>query len=93
MRIVTTVAVAALAGLLWAGVCLAIGLPVAVTVAGAVVGAAGGFLAAAICVIGAGADARDAAETAAEREQVVALVPGERFSREGTPSPSKDRVA
>jgi hypothetical protein len=93
MRLVSMAAVAALAGLLWAGACLAIGLPAAVTVAGAVLGAAGGFVAAAICIIGAGADERERAEAAAPREHIVALVRDERFSREEAPSPTKDRVA
>jgi hypothetical protein len=90
MRIATMLAVAALAGIAWAGACLAIGLPTGLTIAGAVLGAAGGFMAAAMCAMGAGADAL---EHEASREPIVALVRDERFSREEAPSPTKDRVA
>ena len=95
MRIISMLAVAALAGLLWAGVCLAIGLPPGFAIAGAVLGAAGGFVAAAVCRIGANADAleHERARAAAPRSAVVAVVRGDRFSREESPSPSKDRVA
>jgi hypothetical protein len=95
MRLVSMLAVAALAGLLWAGVCLVIGLPLGFAIAGAVLGAAGGFVAAAVCLVGANADAleRERAEAGAPRSAVVAVVRGERFSREESPSPSKDRVA
>lgn len=45
---------AALAALAWVGVCRALGLGTALTVAGAVLAGCGGVLAMAVCLVGAG---------------------------------------
>jgi hypothetical protein len=81
---------AAIAALAWVGICRALGLSTALTVAGAILGWGGGVLAMALCMIGLG-QPEPIEHVEQERPRTVKAEPQKRFLR-GERTRSGDRV-
>jgi hypothetical protein len=92
MRLAGTLGLGAASALVWACACVAVGLPIALTVACAGLAGAGGVLAGAICGMGARGDEHAGAEPTREPD-VAAVARGDRWSRKRTRAATKDRVA
>ena len=91
LRIARLLVPAALAALAWVGVCLAIGLPTAATIAGAIVGGGGALLAMAVCMVGAGQP--EQIEPSATPVRTVTAESQKRFERDRERTRPGDRVA
>lgn len=94
MRVLRLVVPASISALAYAGVCSALGLPTAVTVAGAVLAASGALIAVAVCSMGGGQPEHEQPGTPRERARTVRAEPQKRFDREADRAArSEDRVA
>ena len=90
IRVARIVVPAAIAALAWVGICRALGLSTALTVAGAILGWSGGVLAMAICSVGLG-QPEPIEHVEQERPRTVKAEPQKRFERGGR-TRSDDRV-
>jgi hypothetical protein len=93
LRLVRLFVPAAIAALAWAGVCLAIGLPAALTVAGAILAGAGGVLAMAVASLGANEPEPIEPSDALRPVRTVTAESQKRFGRGEQRTRSGDRVA
>ena len=93
MRFLQLVVPASISALAHAGVCSALGLPTAVTIAGAVLAASGAVIAVAVCSMGGGQPEHQEPTTAQERARTVRAEAQKRFDREEERSRSGGRVA
>ena len=93
LRIARVLVPAALAALAWVGVCLAIGLPTAATIAGAIVGGAGALLATAVCMVGAGQPEPIEPSATPRPVRTVIAESQKRFERDEERTRPGDRVA
>jgi len=91
IRVARILVPAAIAALSWVGICRALGLSTALTVAGAILGWSGGVLAMAICSIGLG-QPEPIEHVEQERRRTVQAEPQKRFWR-GEPTRAEGRVA
>jgi hypothetical protein len=93
LRLARLLIPAAVAALAWVGLCRAIGLSTALTVAGAILGGGGSVLSLAVCTVGAGQ--REPIEPSSRPRAVrtVKAEPQKRFGRDENRTRSGDRVA
>jgi hypothetical protein len=93
VRLARLLVPAAIAALAWVGLCQAIGLSTALTVAGAILGASGGILAVAVSAVGAGQSEPIEPYSPPRAVRTVKAEPQKRFGRDEDRTRTGDRVA
>jgi hypothetical protein len=93
LRLARLVIPAGIAALAWVGVCMAMGLPTAVTIAGAILAACGGVVAVAVCTVGAGQPEPVEPSAGLRPVRTVTAESQKRFDRDKERTSPGDRVA